>query len=290
LQDIEMRIVHVGPKYLARFGQATWIGVFRDPQGRPIGPFVTKPERHYGDITPEVNKFIFHDYARSGRGPVYMDGQGMSEADYRYMMHWLVHEGNSALIEHMKAEGIDYRRHPVEFLTYDLGCQGRIVTNERAEASLKGLYALGDELANGVSNASVFGWISGENAVAYCREAADPGPADQAVVDRTVGLVASLLNRPEGAAGGRSTSPCSRSCSPPGLCAPRASWRPFSSSGPSPANGSFRTSAPATSTNWRVPGGCSTSSAWESGSIRAPWNARRPGQPLPARYPCSTPA
>ena len=52
-------------------------------------------------------------------------------------------------------------------MTYDMGCQGRIVTNEKAETSLPGLYALGDELANGVSNASVFGWISGENAAAY---------------------------------------------------------------------------------------------------------------------------
>ena len=102
LQDLEMRVLHVGPKYFARYGQATWIGVFRDPQDRPIGPFVTKPERHYGDITPEVNKSLFHDYAQSGRGPVYMDGRGMSKADYEYMMHWLVHEGNTPLIEHMK--------------------------------------------------------------------------------------------------------------------------------------------------------------------------------------------
>ena len=200
LQDLEMRVLHVGPKYFARYGQATWIGVFRDPQDRPIGPFVTKPERHYGDITPEVNKAIFHDYATSGRGPVYMDGRGMSKADYEYMMHWLVHEGNTPLIEHMKEEGIDYRKHPVEFMTYDMGCQGRIVTNEKAETSLKGLYALGDELANGVSNASVFGWISGENAATYCKGVDSPAPGEVAdVMEEKVRLVESLLSRRDGA-------------------------------------------------------------------------------------------
>jgi succinate dehydrogenase/fumarate reductase flavoprotein subunit len=171
LQNVEMRIQHAGPKYYARFGQATWIGVFRDPHDKPIGPFVTKPERLYGDITPEVNKNIFLEYAQGGRGPVYMDGRGMSQEDLDYMMYWLPHEGNTPLIEHMKEEGIDYLKHPVEFMTYDHGSGGRIVTNEKAETSLPGLYAVGDELANGVSNASVFGWISGERATHYAKQA-----------------------------------------------------------------------------------------------------------------------
>jgi succinate dehydrogenase/fumarate reductase flavoprotein subunit len=171
LQNVEMRIQHAGPKYYARFGQATWIGVFRDSQDKPIGPFVTKPERLYGDITPEVNKNIFLEYAQAGRGPVYIDGRGMTQEDLDYMMYWLPHEGNTPLIEHMKEEGIDYLKHPVEFMTYDHGSGGRIVTNEKAETSLPGLYAVGDELANGVSNASVFGWISGERATHYAKQA-----------------------------------------------------------------------------------------------------------------------
>jgi succinate dehydrogenase/fumarate reductase flavoprotein subunit len=174
LQNVEMRIQHAGPKYYARFGQATWIGVFRDPQDRPIGPFVKKPERLYGDITPEVNKNIFKEYAQAGRGPIFMDGRGMSQEDLDYMMYWLPHEGNTPLIEHMEKDGIDYLKHPIEFMTYDQGSGGRVVANERGETSLGGLYAIGDELANGVSNASVFGWLSGENAVAYAEQAGAP--------------------------------------------------------------------------------------------------------------------
>ena len=129
-----------------------------------------------------------------------MDGRGISKADHDYLMHWMVHEGNTALIQHMKEEGIDYRKHPVEFMTYDNGCQGRIVTNERAETSLPGLYALGDELANGVSNASVFGWISGENASKYSKEvdSADLRSLKERVEEKAR-FVEDLLGRKDGA-------------------------------------------------------------------------------------------
>jgi len=200
LQDVEMRMLHVGPKYFARFGQATWVGVFRDPHGKPIGPFVTRPEGLYGDITPEVNKALFHDYWTSGRGPVYMDGRGISDDDYRDMVHWFAHEGLTPVSEHMKEEGIDQRKHPVEFMTYDHGCQGRIVTNENGETSLKGLYAIGEELAPGVSNASVFGWICGENAVNYIKSGHRPdvsGMREQA--QQKAALVGSILARKDGA-------------------------------------------------------------------------------------------
>jgi len=200
LQDVEMRLLHVGPKYFARYGQATWVGVFRDPYDRPIGPFVTKPEGLYGDITPEVNKAIFYDYWKSGQGPVYMDGRGISEKDYRDMLHWFPHEGLTPLLEHMREEGIDQRQHPVEFTTYDHGCQGRIVTNEKGETSLKGLYALGEEVAPGVSNASVFGWFCGENAVDYLKHTDRLALDDmKEQVEEKVNLIESLSGRNQGA-------------------------------------------------------------------------------------------
>lgn len=199
LQNVEMRMQHAGPKYYARFGQATWIGVFRDPHDKPIGPFVTKPERLYGDITPEVSKNIFLEYAQAGKGPVFMDGRGMSQEDLDYMMYWLPHEGNTPLINHMKEDGIDYLKHPVEFMTYDHGSGGRIVTNESAETSLKGLYAVGDELANGVSNASVFGWISGEKAADYAKQADDPDlKRINEMIDDKKALAEMILERKDG--------------------------------------------------------------------------------------------
>lgn len=165
---------HVGPRYFARYGQATWIGVLRDPQGKPIGPYVTKPDRLYGDMTPEVRGVYLEDYMKSGKGPVYMDCRGISDEDYDYMMHWMVHEGNSSLLDYMKEEAIDLRKHPVEFQVYHMLPEGKIWINERAETSIKGLYAAGDESMGGIGPSATYGWIAGDHAAVYAKGAPVP--------------------------------------------------------------------------------------------------------------------
>ena len=35
-----------GPKYCARCGKGTWIGVLRDPEGKPVGPFLRRPKEN----------------------------------------------------------------------------------------------------------------------------------------------------------------------------------------------------------------------------------------------------
>jgi len=169
LAGTEMFRRHVGLRYFARFGQATWVGVLRDPQGKPIGPYVTKPDKRYGDMTAEVSGVILEDYMKSGRGPVYMDCRGITDEDYEYMMHWLLHEGNVAVINHMKEEGIDLRRNPVEFGTLQITPEGKIWISEKAETSMKGLYAAGDESMGSIGPAAVYGWIAGENAAKYAK-------------------------------------------------------------------------------------------------------------------------
>jgi succinate dehydrogenase/fumarate reductase flavoprotein subunit len=174
LQNVEMPQRHIGPKYFTKFGQATWIGVLKDPHGKPVGPFVTKPDRRYGDMIMEVNKEVAEEYGRSGKGPVYMDCTDITKEDYEYMMHWMKHEGNISLLDHMKEEGIDLRKNPVEFATYPLRCGGLIVTNTKAETNIRGLYAAGDEAFGDISAAATFGWISGENAAAYAESTEVP--------------------------------------------------------------------------------------------------------------------
>jgi succinate dehydrogenase/fumarate reductase flavoprotein subunit len=166
----EMPKRHVGPRYFSRFGQATWIGVLRDPYGKPIGPYVTSPHRVYGDMTPEVRGVLLEEIFQSGRGPVYMDCSGISKEDYEYMMHFMWHEGNAPLLDHMKEEGIDIRRHPVEFQTYHIISEGKIGINERGETVVPGLYSAGDESMGGISCAATYGWIAGEHAAEYARD------------------------------------------------------------------------------------------------------------------------
>lgn len=165
---------HAGPKYFVREGQATWVGVFRDPQGNPVGPFLTKPDRRYSDMIIEVNKDIFSDYAKQGKGPIFMDCRGISDEDLEYMKTWLREEGNVEMLNHLAEEGIDLQKHPVEFQTFENMCPGGIRTNSKAEASIKGLYAAGDENIAGISAAATFGWIAGDSAAAYAAKAKAP--------------------------------------------------------------------------------------------------------------------
>jgi succinate dehydrogenase/fumarate reductase flavoprotein subunit len=167
LQNLEMPQRHIGPKNFARFGQATWVGVVKDWYGKPAGTFVTKPDRRYGDMICEVNKLVPEQYASSGKGPLYMDCTDITKADYKYMVHWMENEGYPAMLDYMNAEGIDFRKHPIEFTTYPLRGGGLITANQDAETSLKGLYAAGDEAFGDISAAATFGYIGGENAVKY---------------------------------------------------------------------------------------------------------------------------
>jgi succinate dehydrogenase/fumarate reductase flavoprotein subunit len=85
------------------------------------------------------------------------------------MLFWLRHEANAPLLNHLGEEGIDIRKNPIEFTTYEyeLFPRGGILYNERAETSLPGLFAAGDEFFGGISGAAVFGWIAGESAAAH---------------------------------------------------------------------------------------------------------------------------
>jgi len=99
-----------------------------------------------------------------------MDCSGISDEDYEYMCYWLKQEGNTALLNHLKEEGIDPRKNPIEWMNYEIRCgfpTSGVFINEKAETSMSGLYAAGDESFGGISSAAVFGWIAGENAARY---------------------------------------------------------------------------------------------------------------------------
>jgi succinate dehydrogenase/fumarate reductase flavoprotein subunit len=171
LANMEVPYRHAGPKYFARAGKATWIGVYRDPYNRPVAPFVTKPERKYGDIAGDIYKKMFSDYYNSGKGPLYMDCRGISEADYKYMMYWMKHEGNSALINYLEEEGVDPRKNPIEFAAYEMAPLGGVNYNQNGETSVRGLYAAGDELLSGfIGVAATIGWLTGKASAEFAKK------------------------------------------------------------------------------------------------------------------------
>lgn len=199
LADIEFCWRHAGVKNILRGGQATWVGVLRDRNGNAIGPFLDKPDRLYNDMTTETDKRIFERYQESAKGPIYMSGEGISQEDYEYMVGWLRHEGNGALLEHLEDENIDYSKNPIEFATYNQYLMNGLIYNKRGETNVKGLYAAGDEHAGAISCAAVFGWSAGKHASEYVTtvQANDYDKFDSIVVEKAQKLEA-ILSRKNG--------------------------------------------------------------------------------------------
>jgi len=195
LVNVELFSRHAGVKNFCRSGQATWAGVCRDPEGKPIGKYLDKPNIKYGDIIIEVDKQIFERYQQAGKGPVYMDCTGLSESDHAYLIEGLLNEGNIGLIEHLKEEGVDLRKNPVEFSTYEYRYLGRIVTDEKAGTNVPGLYNAGEESTFSISGAAVFGWIGGEEAAKHARSG-DPITEVESdpTIERAKSFISSLQN------------------------------------------------------------------------------------------------
>jgi succinate dehydrogenase/fumarate reductase flavoprotein subunit len=202
LASMEIPLIRCGPKYFSRAGKATWAGVLRDPAGKPVGPFVDRPDNKYGDPVVDVYQDIFIDYKKSGKGPVYMDCGGLSDEELQYMLHWLRNEGNESFLDSLEADRIDIRKNPIEFWTYEneLFPRGGIYYNEDGKTSVEGIYAAGDEFFGGISGAAVFGWIAGEGAAGYSKTRGggeSKRPTTQ--FEENASLFTSLRNRENGA-------------------------------------------------------------------------------------------
>ena len=200
--NLEMPNRWAGPKYLNRCGKATWIGVYKYPDGRCIGPFVTKPDRDHGDFTSDAWNTVFTDVMRNGTGPAYIDCSEGSDEDIRFQREGMVSEGLTALLDYMDEKGIDPRKHAVEFTQYAPIVLGRgIDCNPDGSTSVPGLYAAGDMVGNcggGIAVAACFGSICGGSAAAYVKdkEMLEPAAED---VRRQTELVSSIYGRKNGA-------------------------------------------------------------------------------------------
>ncbi|HEY3426911.1 MAG TPA: FAD-binding protein [Negativicutes bacterium] len=203
LVNLEMPYTHAGPKYFARCGKATWIGVLKDIAGKPVGPFVTKPSKELGDITADIWNGVFAAKNKAGQS-VYMDCSETTEEDLQYMMWGLRNEGDTSLLDCMETEGIDVRKHMVEFQQYEPILIGRgIQINEQAQSNVPGLYAAGDEVGNfraDIGGACVFGHIAGQHAALRASNITGQERAeDSPLVLEKQNFYSELLSRQDGA-------------------------------------------------------------------------------------------
>jgi succinate dehydrogenase/fumarate reductase flavoprotein subunit len=128
-----------------------------------------------------------------------MDCTGINDEELKYLNVALTNEGNLGLLNHLQEEGVDLRKNPVEFSTYEIKTSGRVLSNERAETSVPGLYCAGDEVTVGISGAAVFGWIGGENAHNYAQSAPmQDEEKSEKLIESKIHFVESFTGRTQG--------------------------------------------------------------------------------------------
>jgi len=203
LVNMEFPNRHAGPKFMARCGKSSWIGVYKDPHRNAIGPFVKNPTKELGDITADVWNSVFTDMHKSGRGPAYIDCTETAEEDINYMIWGMENEGLTGMLNYMKEEDIDVRRHMVEFMQYEPHLIGRGVEIDlNGESNVKGLFAAGDPVGNfraDIAGAATFGWIAGESAAERAKGIEGFQKAeDSSYVGERTKLYSSFLERETG--------------------------------------------------------------------------------------------
>lgn len=174
LTNLELPTLFAGPKYFVRSGKATWIGLLKDSKGTSLSPFINKPNKELGDVTADIWPGVFTDKYKDGTGPVFMDCSTIDKADMDYMMWAFKCEGVTSLVDAMDKQGIDLKKHMVEFAKYEPTMFGAgIEIDENGMTCVNGLFAAGDELGNfrtgGIPGAAVYGRIAGESSAAYTK-------------------------------------------------------------------------------------------------------------------------
>ncbi|MGM9521608.1 MAG: FAD-dependent oxidoreductase [Oscillospiraceae bacterium] len=199
LIGIDNETVFVGVcKFFYRGGKATWVGVYTDIDGKPAGPYVTKPDWRYGDFTADVDRDIFYRAQQEGN-PLFMNCAEGTDKDIEYMRWGLDNEGNSATLPALEEEGFDIRKHMVEFGTGSVeyrNCSLRI--NANAETTVPYLYAGGNlTVANGmggISGAAIMGRIGGRNAAAAAKTRDFEAAEDMPVVNEAAEYYSKIWN------------------------------------------------------------------------------------------------
>ena len=202
--NMEMPNRHAGPKFFARAGKSTWIGVYKYPDGKLLGPFVDRATRYVGDITCDVWNSAYTDVLMNGTGPAYIDCTQSTPEDLAFMREGMISEGLTTLVDYMDRTGLDVSKHAVEFMQYEPHVIGRgLEIDIDGQTSIPGLYAAGDMVGNfraDIAGAAVYGWIAGGHAGAAASAAKIKEAEKSPWIMERASLYSSFIERKKGAA------------------------------------------------------------------------------------------
>ncbi|KWR74567.1 MULTISPECIES: fumarate reductase/succinate dehydrogenase flavoprotein subunit [Pseudomonas] len=147
----------------------------------------------------------FHQELEGGNGPVFLKLDHLAEETIQTIEEILHGNERPSRGQFHANRGTDYRSQMVEMHISEIGfCSGHsasgVWVNEKAETSVKGLYAAGDMAAvphNYMLGAFTYGWFAGQNAAQYVAER-DFSEVDQTQVERERERVFAPLRREHG--------------------------------------------------------------------------------------------
>ncbi|MDH4557748.1 fumarate reductase/succinate dehydrogenase flavoprotein subunit [Pseudomonas sp. BN417] len=147
----------------------------------------------------------FHQELEGGNGPVFLKLDHLAEETIQTIEEILHSNERPSRGQFHANRGTDYRTQMVEMHISEIGfCSGHsasgVWVNEKAETSVKGLYAAGDMAAvphNYMLGAFTYGWFAGINAADYIA-GRDFAEIDQAQVERERARVFAPLEREHG--------------------------------------------------------------------------------------------
>ena len=142
LQDAEKCIRQVSLRYGPLAGKGTWIGIMVDNAGQPIAPpYLSKPDPDIGDPAVENADALDHVWA-TGKAPVWMDTNGITAEDEKYMRWGFASEGMLPFLKWVDQEEIDIRRTRFEFTAMQPVCLLNIRVDENMKTKVQGLYGI----------------------------------------------------------------------------------------------------------------------------------------------------